>query len=317
MDGHRGGLAALLRHGHLLRRTLEAVPGAGSSYFFAEQAFLSKTKAFKFARIAKFATGWASHLYYWVYPGCMVGVTAILAGYLLNQLWPDTFAGNYSSLIFMAGFCVLFAMGVAYIAFRGVSGTTGVNMAINIVQIAALLVFSMIALGYRLQHGDGSVGYHFSAAGVPVNYVIAQETVKDKDGKPLPVLDDKQQPTKDDKGAIVYQMQERTVTADDLKGVAEAGGSAKAVPLPPNIAEGDAYPELQKDKDGKLIVKDGHAMAVDFILSYKAEDAISTDKDGNETFNFHSSACPSFRPSMARARSVVLATCSSKRVSRS
>src|SRR5215471_18417866 len=60
-------------------------PGAGSSYFFAEQAFLSKSKAYKFARIAKFTVGWASHLYYWIYPGCMVGVTAILSGYLLNQ----------------------------------------------------------------------------------------------------------------------------------------------------------------------------------------------------------------------------------------
>src|SRR6202795_1929006 len=29
-------------------------PGAGSSYFFAEQAFLSKTPAYRFARIAKF-----------------------------------------------------------------------------------------------------------------------------------------------------------------------------------------------------------------------------------------------------------------------
>src|SRR5262249_40286359 len=38
-------------------------PGAGSSYFFAEQAFLSKSKAFRFARIAKFVVGWASHLY--------------------------------------------------------------------------------------------------------------------------------------------------------------------------------------------------------------------------------------------------------------
>ncbi|HUJ42323.1 MAG TPA: hypothetical protein VLW52_01825, partial [Opitutaceae bacterium] len=28
-------------------------PGAGSSYFYAEQAFLSKTKAFRFARVAK------------------------------------------------------------------------------------------------------------------------------------------------------------------------------------------------------------------------------------------------------------------------
>ena len=34
-------------------------PGAGSSYFFAEQAFLSKTHAYKFARIAKFMVGWA------------------------------------------------------------------------------------------------------------------------------------------------------------------------------------------------------------------------------------------------------------------
>src|SRR5215467_8458376 len=72
-------------------------PGAGSSYLFAEQAFLSKTHAYRFARIAKFITGWASHLYYWVYPGCMVGVTAILSGYLLNQFFPDTFAGNFNS----------------------------------------------------------------------------------------------------------------------------------------------------------------------------------------------------------------------------
>src|SRR5580700_11780674 len=42
-------------------------PGAGSSYFFAEQAFLSKTKAYKFARVAKFMVGWASHLSYWAY----------------------------------------------------------------------------------------------------------------------------------------------------------------------------------------------------------------------------------------------------------
>ena len=66
-------------------------PGAGSSYFFAEQAFLSKTTAFKFARIAKFIVGWASHLYYWVYPGLMVGVTGLIVGYVMGQLWPDTF----------------------------------------------------------------------------------------------------------------------------------------------------------------------------------------------------------------------------------
>ncbi len=116
-------------------------PGAGSSYFFAEQAFLSKTKAFRFARIMKFMTGWASHLYYWVYPGCMVGVTALLANFLMSQFFPDTFSGAINSPLFMFLFCIVFALGVAYIAFRGVTGTTAVNMAINVVQITALVVF--------------------------------------------------------------------------------------------------------------------------------------------------------------------------------
>src|SRR6202161_4261741 len=35
-------------------------PGAGSSYLFAERAFLNTTEAYRFARIAKFVTGWAS-----------------------------------------------------------------------------------------------------------------------------------------------------------------------------------------------------------------------------------------------------------------
>src|SRR3989475_13260786 len=37
-------------------------PGAGSSYFFAEQAFLSKTKAYSFARIASIAVGWPGQI---------------------------------------------------------------------------------------------------------------------------------------------------------------------------------------------------------------------------------------------------------------
>ena len=133
-------------------------PGPGSSYLYAEQAFLSKTHAYKFARIAKFVTGWASHLYYWVYPGVMVGVTAIISGYLLNQFFPDTFSGIYNSPLFMFLFCVVFALGVAYIAYRGVTGTTAVNVAINIIQISALLIFSVIAIGYRVQHPQGSTG---------------------------------------------------------------------------------------------------------------------------------------------------------------
>jgi amino acid transporter len=157
-------------------------PGAGSSYFFAEQAFLRKTKAYKFARLAKFITGWASHLYYWVYPGCMIGVTAILSGYLLNQFFPETFSGTYNSPLFMMLFCIVFAAGVAFIAYRGVTGTTVVNVVVNVVQITALLVFSVIAIAYRVQHPDGSKGYQL-VNGLPVDYVVAQEQVLEG-GKP-------------------------------------------------------------------------------------------------------------------------------------
>src|SRR5450755_2093711 len=183
-------------------------PGAGSSYYFAEQAFLSKAKAHRFARMMKFITGWASHLYYWVYPGCMVGVTALISGYLMNQFFPDTFSGSVNSPVFMFLFCIVFAAGVAYIAFRGVSGTTIVNTVVNIVQITALLVFAVMALVYRVGHQEGSHGYQL-INGAAVDFVVAQEPVMengapkldptgqpmtqnkmDADGNPVPEMKD-------------------------------------------------------------------------------------------------------------------------------
>ena len=163
-------------------------PGAGSSYFFAEQAFLSKTHAYKFARLAKFVVGWASHLYYWVYPGLMVGVTAILVGFLGSVIWPDTFNGTIFSPTLMILFCIGFSFFVAWIAYRGVVGSTGVSIAINVIQISALLIFSVIAIGYRLNHGQGTVGWTLDPDGNPVN--VELDLTKDKDGNVI----------KDDKG---------------------------------------------------------------------------------------------------------------------
>lgn len=259
-------------------------PGAGSSYLYAEQAFASKTHAFKFARIAKFFTGWASHLYYWVYPGCMVGVTAILSGYLLNQLFPDTFSGTYNSPLFMIGFCVVFALGVAYIAYRGVSGTTGVNTAINVIQITALLVFTVIAISYRLKHKQDSVGWHLSN-GTAVTYQVDTTPVLDDKGKPVQDVFADASPKVDDKGQPVYKTADRAVTKDDL--------ANKDVPLPSDLAVGDPYPVFQKDAAGKLTLQDGHAVPVSFTVSYLPADAVSGtagDAKNPLTFNFHQSA---------------------------
>ena len=60
-------------------------PGTGSSYYFAEQSFLNHDKAWPYARLSKFIVGWGSHLYYWIYPGVMVGVMGIICGYLVGH----------------------------------------------------------------------------------------------------------------------------------------------------------------------------------------------------------------------------------------
>jgi len=74
-------------------------PGPGSSYFFAEQSFLNHEKAWKYARLSKFIVGWGSHLYYWIYPGVMVGVTGIFVGYVVGTLWPNSMSASNPGLL--------------------------------------------------------------------------------------------------------------------------------------------------------------------------------------------------------------------------
>jgi amino acid transporter len=256
-------------------------PGAGSSYFFAEQAFLSKKQAYKWARIAKFMVGWASHLYYWVYPGVMVGVTALLVGYVLGQLWPSTFSAGYPSPIFMFGFAVIFALGVSYIAYRGVSGTTGVNAAINVVQITALLIFSVMAIVHRVHVKEGDQAYTMSSAGTAINFV--QDSVTDTT-KQIPDPTDPKKMIQDPAGVTPTK-----VTPDgDPVPVYEAVDAKGAV-----INGPDGNPLIiPTDKDGKLpaTLPPGVAKAVPepFIVTYKG--GITKDDKGIETYQYHISA---------------------------
>jgi amino acid transporter len=138
-------------------------PGTGSSYYFAEQSFLNHEKAWPYARLAKFIVGWGSHLYYWVYPGVMVGVIGVISGYLVGTIWPNFMNASNPGPMFMMLVAIVFSFAVAYIAHRGVNGSTTVNIAINVIQISALLVFSVVALGYRLNHPPGSVAAQFDS----------------------------------------------------------------------------------------------------------------------------------------------------------
>lgn len=176
-------------------------PGTGSSYYFAEQSFLNHDKVWRYARLSKFIVGWASHLYYWIYPGVMVGVMGILCGYLVGTLWPSFMSASNPGPAFMMAVSIVFSFVVAYIAYRGVNGSTAVNIAINVIQISALILFSVLALGYRLNHPPGSTAFQFdSTSGSVYSYEFAttktvangQETetiVRDSSGIPQPKLD--------------------------------------------------------------------------------------------------------------------------------
>ncbi len=149
-------LATAISYGQLAK----LYPGAGSSYFFAEQAFLAKKKAFRWARLNKFVVGWASHLYYWCYPGVMVGVTAIFIGYMAGQLWPNTFSSTIASPPLMLAFAIVFSLGVSWIAYKGIVGSTGVAVSINVIQIIALCIFSCMAIAHRVHIHEGDLDYN-------------------------------------------------------------------------------------------------------------------------------------------------------------
>jgi amino acid transporter len=181
-------------------------PGTGSSYYFAEQAFLNRDRAWKYARVSKFIVGWASHLYYWIYPGVMVGTMGILCGYLVGTLYPNFMSATNPGVLFMMAVAVVFSFSIAAIAHRGVSSSTSINLAINIIQITALLIFAVLALGYRMHHPPGSVAYQFdSTTGEAYTYEFKTTTtvdkgvstdtiVRDAAGVPQPKLDAAGQP---------------------------------------------------------------------------------------------------------------------------
>jgi amino acid transporter len=195
-------------------------PGTGSSYYFAEQSFLNHQTAWPYARISKFIVGWGSHLYYWIYPGIMCGVMGVLCGYLAGTLWPSFMSASNPGPMFMMAVAVVTSFGVAYIAYRGVSGATSVNIAINVIQISALLVFSVMALSYRMNHPPGSVALNYDAqttSAFPYQFATEKQTVngqqtdvvsRDSMGNPKPLLDSAGKPVpftiaypeRDDKG---------------------------------------------------------------------------------------------------------------------
>jgi len=116
-----------------------------SAYHFAEQVFRERAglKSLPLVRLAKFATGWAAHLYYWVYPGVMVAFIGILTDYLLRQL------GYSPKPLGQVILAASFAAFVGFLALRGITGTTPSSIILNTIQLTTLIGFSVAALVFR------------------------------------------------------------------------------------------------------------------------------------------------------------------------
>ncbi len=125
--------------------------GSGSAYYFAEKAFLDREEPHhrRWARIAKFITGWAAHLFYWVYPGVMVAFFAVLVTYLAGQFGLDLPIWGQIVIAWV------FSLVVGLIAMRGISGSTTASIVINVIQLTALVVFSVLAIMFRVQNPLG------------------------------------------------------------------------------------------------------------------------------------------------------------------
>jgi amino acid transporter len=158
--------------------------GFASVTYFAEKAFLEgKTGKDRIAaptslaRFAKLVTGWAAHLFYWVYPGVMVAMMATLIGYIYTA-----FTGHTLSNPELVVIGTLFAFATTYIAYRGVSGSTMTSIWINIIQWVALVVFSGLAIWYRISNPQHAVAWSFSGTWDiikphTINGILVQATI--------------------------------------------------------------------------------------------------------------------------------------------
>ncbi len=151
--------------------------GTGSSYYFAEKAFLDKEEAgyHRWARLAKYIVGWISHLYYWVYPGVMVAMMATMLGYIGGLF------GLTLSPVAQVAIAIVFSFLTGYVAYRGINGSTMVSMLINVLQIAALVMISILALSYRFANPQHVTFLHPTLASVVLphnlSHVLFQSTI--------------------------------------------------------------------------------------------------------------------------------------------
>jgi APA family basic amino acid/polyamine antiporter len=138
-----------------------AYPNAGGrgSYFFAQKAFIDSERPFHPAiiRTVKKLTGWAAHLYYWVYPGVLAAfltslIISLLAPFGVEVLLPGRFL-----------LAVLIVLLAALLTGRGITGSSLSAVVANLIQTAALAAVCVAALVFRWQNPLGIAVWQYAS----------------------------------------------------------------------------------------------------------------------------------------------------------
>jgi amino acid transporter len=156
--------------------------GFASCVYFAEKAFiddqgLKRPGPASVARVAKLFTGWAAHLFYWVYPGVMVAFFGTLVAYVFNAV-----TGLTMTIMWQMVISWIFAFGVGFIAYKGVQGSTKANYWSNIIQWVTLIIFSLLCIWYRMANPEHATTWAFTGGFDIVKFhaikgVLVQSTI--------------------------------------------------------------------------------------------------------------------------------------------
>ncbi len=200
---------------------------------------------------------------------------------MAGQLFPSTFSVAEGSPLLMILFCVIFSYGVSYIAYRGVVGATGVNVAINIIQITALLIFSIMAIAHRVHVKEGDVDWTLDSTGTPTQYVqdttpnmIQDPKFPNDPTKQIPDPSGATSPKADSNGNPIWVYQ-----ATDAKGNRDER-QLKGNPI-----------VVATDANGKLAaLPAGAAQAMPETVTISYQGGMVQDSKGIWQFNYHDSA---------------------------
>jgi len=87
----------------------------------------------------------------------MVAMMATLIGYIYTQ-----FTGHTLSILNLTVIGVIFTVVTGYIAYRGVTGSTVVSIWINVIQWVTLIIFTALAIWYRVANPQHATQWAFS-----------------------------------------------------------------------------------------------------------------------------------------------------------